>query len=287
MSSRMPVFFLSHGGGPWPWLEDRRRMFDRSLRTFSALPERLPARPRAVLMISGHWEEPAFTVTTSAEPPMEYDYYNFPEHTYRIRYAAPGSPALAARVQSLLAGAGIACDSDPERGFDHGAFVPMSLMYPAADVPLVQLALKSGYDPAEHIRVGAALAPLRDEGVLIIGSGLTYHNMPGFRSSASLPVSQLFEAYLNEAVTQPDPALRNQMLTEWSQAPAARDAHPREDHLLPLMVAAGAAGTDRGSRLLVEYAMNVIMVSYQFPAAPLAAASLSDPNTVNHEPAGA
>lgn len=287
MYSRMPVFFLSHGGGPWPWLEDRRRMFDRSARAFAALPARLPVKPRAVLMISGHWEAEQFAVTTSEQPPMEYDYYNFPEHTYRIRYPAPGSPALAARVQTLLAAAGIPCGADAERGFDHGAFVPLSLVYPNAEVPVVQLALKSSYDPAEHIRVGEALAPLRDDGVLIIGSGLTYHNMPGFRSSASLPVSQLFEAYLNDAVTQPDPAMRKQMLIDWSKAPAARDAHPREDHLLPLMVAVGAAGEERGSRLLVEHAMNVIMVSYQFPAAPLADQSLADPHVVNDEFLGA
>jgi aromatic ring-opening dioxygenase catalytic subunit (LigB family) len=157
------------------------------------------------------------------------------------------------------------CLEDPQRGFDHGTFVPLWLMYPDADVPVVLLSMKSGYDPAEHIRVGQAIAPLRDEGVLIMGSGLTYHNMRGFRQPASMPVSEQFEAYLHQAIRQPDPAERNRMLVEWQSAPAARLAHPREDHLLPLMVVAGAAGGDPGEQIFVDVAMSVVMASYEFP----------------------
>ncbi len=127
-AARFPAYFLSHGGGPWPYMEERRQMFARSARAFAALPDRLPSRPRAILTISGHWEAPQFLVSTAAHPPMEYDYYGFPEHTYHIRYPAPGDPALAARVQELLSAQGIKAGADATRGFDHGVFVPLGRM---------------------------------------------------------------------------------------------------------------------------------------------------------------
>jgi aromatic ring-opening dioxygenase catalytic subunit (LigB family) len=264
-AQRLPVFFLSHGGGPWPWVDGMKQMFARTAREFAQLPARLPAAPKAVLVITGHWEAPEFSVSTAEHPPMEYDYSGFPEHTYRLKYSAPGSPALAQRVRDLLAQHGIASTGDPRRGFDHGTFVPLSLMYPAADVPVVLLSLKASYDAAEHIRAGEAIAALRDEGVLIIGSGLTYHNMAGFGRKTSTAAAEAFEAYLDEAVRQPDPAARNRMLVNWQSAPAARLAHPREDHLLPLMVVAGAAGADTGASVFVDHVLEVPMASYEFP----------------------
>ena len=264
MSTRFPVYFVSHGGGPWPWMEDRRAAFAKTVRELSALPQRLPARPKAVLVITGHWEAPEFTVSTAAQPPMDYDYYGFPEHTYQLQDPAPGSPALAARARGLLQQAGIPCGEDPQRGFDHGTFVPLYLMYPDADVPVVLLSMKSGYDPMAHIRTGQALQPLRDEGVLILGSGLTYHNMRGFGQDSSTPVASEFEAWLNQAISQPDAARRNELLAHWSTAPSARLAHPREDHLIPLMVVAGAAGSDVGHQLFVDHVMKVAMASYEF-----------------------
>lgn len=265
---RFPVLFVSHGGGPWPWVDGMKEVFAKTAREFAALPRRLPARPKAILVITGHWEAQEFSVSTAEQPPMDYDYHGFPEHTYKLQYPAPGSPALAARVADLITRAGMPCLEDPQRGLDHGTFVPLCLMYPDASVPVVLLSMKSGYDAAEHIRVGQAIAPLRDEGVLIMGSGLTYHNMRGFRQPASMPVSEQFEAYLHRAIRQPDPAERNRMLVDWQSAPAARLAHPREDHLLPLMVVAGAAGEDAGEQIFVDVAMSVVMASYEFP--PLA-----------------
>jgi aromatic ring-opening dioxygenase catalytic subunit (LigB family) len=265
-ATRFPVFFLSHGGGPWPWVDGMKQMFARSAREFAGLPARLPAKPKAVLVITGHWEAAEFSVSTAEHPPMDYDYTGFPEHTYHLQYPAPGSPALAARVRELLGLAGIPSREDPQRGYDHGTFVPLSLMYPDADVPIVLLSLKHGYDAAEHIRVGQAIAPLRDEGVLILGSGLTYHNMAGFGRASSTAVARAFEQYANEAVMQPEAAMRNRMLVEWQSAPGARLAHPREDHLVPLMVVAGAAGNDVGERIFLDHAMQVDMGSYQFPA---------------------
>ncbi|WP_426208935.1 DODA-type extradiol aromatic ring-opening family dioxygenase [Massilia sp. TWP1-3-3] len=266
-AGRMPVYFLSHGGGPWPYIDGVREQYATTERAFRALPARLPAKPAAILVITGHWEAAEFSVSTAARPPMEYDYSGFPAHTYQIDYPAPGSPALAERVAALLGEAGVTALGDARRGFDHGTFVPVGLMYPEADVPVVKLSLKSSYDPLEHIRIGQALQPLRDEGVLIIGSGLTYHNMRGFGRDESTRVAVAFERYLSDAIQQTEGAARNQLLVDWQHAPGARLAHPQEDHLLPLMVVAGAAGNDAGKVLVVENVMKVPMASYEFGGA--------------------
>ena len=262
---KLPTLFISHGGGPWPWIDERRVDFAGTLQWLQQLPGTLPEPPRAILSVSGHWEEPEFTVATSAQPPMVYDYYGFPEHTYRIEYSAPGSPELARRVHGLLAGAGVPAAEDAERGFDHGTFVPLAVMYPNAEVPIVSLSLRSSLNAAEHIRMGAALAPLRDEGVLIVGSGLSYHNLRALRMSATAgPVSEQFEAWLTRAVADPNAEARNSLLSRWTEAPAARQAHPREEHLIPLMVAAGAAGASRGHLAFQDHVWGVSMASYRF-----------------------
>ncbi|WP_428331862.1 DODA-type extradiol aromatic ring-opening family dioxygenase [Novosphingobium sp.] len=241
---RQPVFFLSHGGGPWPWLEGEfRRDFDWLEASLKALPGQLPAVPRAILAVSGHWEETDFTVSSAARPGMVYDYSGFPEHTYHISYPAMGSPEVAAEVVALGAAAGIAIDTDPSRGFDHGTFSMMQPIYPDAQVPVVSLSMRHSYDPAAHIALGAALAPLRDRGVVIVGSGLSYHNLRMFDPRAAVP-SAAFDAWLRATLTGDDPAARIAALERWDTAPAARIAHPREDHLIPLMVATGAAGGD-------------------------------------------
>lgn len=245
-AARMPVVYLPHGGGPWPFV-DLGRFVDRSevdslagyLRSVADI-----ARPRAMLVISAHWEENVPTVMTSTAPPILYDYYGFPPASYAITWPAPGSPALATRVQELLSGAGIDSATDASRGFDHGTFIPLKLTFPSADVPTIQLSLQRRLDPAEHVAIGRALAPLRDEGVLIVGSGMSYHNMRGFGGSGRA-VSETFDAWLREIATAA-PDARDRGLTAWASAPAARQAHPREEHLLPLMVIAGAAGADVG-----------------------------------------
>jgi len=263
-NTRFPTIFISHGGGPWPYIEDMRQRFALTAAELEKLPSTLLVKPKAVLVITGHWEEPQFTVSTAENPPMEYDYYGFPEHTYHVQYPAKGSSALAKRVGELLNLAGIENAEDADRGFDHGVFVPMLLMYPEADIPIVLLSMKTTYNPFEHIKLGEALAPLRDEGVLIVGSGLTYHNMRGFGRPASLEPSVQFEQYLYEAISNPDPQLRNQALINWEQAPLARLVHPREDHLIPLMVVAGAAGSSIGQRIFTDTVFEVVMASYRF-----------------------
>lgn len=240
----MPVYFISHGGGPWPYMPEARDAYARLAASLRDIPARLATAPSAVLMVSAHWEtRGGFGIMASPRPPMLYDYYGFPAHTYQIQYPAPGSPPLAARVQQLLGQAGLAASLDAERGFDHGAFVPMAVMYPQADMPMVQLSIDAGYDPAHHIALGRALAPLRDEGVLILGSGLSYHNLRALGEPGRVP-SARFDAWLQDVVADGPPALRAGRLLDWAQAPAARLAHPREDHLVPLMVAAGAAGEE-------------------------------------------
>ena len=246
-------------------MPDRIQDFAGTFEYLQKLPATLPSQPLAILCVSGHWEEPQFTVATSEQPPMVYDYYGFPEHTYRIKYPAPGSRAVAARVAQLLKGAGVTINEDAERGFDHGTFVPLAVMYPQAQIPVVSLSLRANLSASEHLRMGAALAPLRDEGVLIVGSGLSYHNLRALRvASTAGPVSDQFEAWLTQAVSEPDPAARAQQLSQWDAAPAARLAHPREEHLIPLMVAAGAAGESRGALDFRERVWGVSMASYRF-----------------------
>lgn len=264
--TRMPVVFAPHGGGPWPFVklgffaEGEEEELAGYLRSLKDLPK---TPPKALLIVSAHWEEDKPTVMTSTRPPMLYDYYGFPPESYEITWPAPGDPALAKRVQDLLAAAGIESATDDKRGFDHGTFVPFKLTYPEADVPAIQLSLKTGLDPKEHLAIGRALAPLRDEGVFILGSGLTYHNLRALRDPRSVPVSEAFDAWLRDTMTKP-PAERDALLERWTDAPGARAAHPREEHLLPLMVIAGAAQDDVG-RVAYNGAMNRLRLSaYHF-----------------------
>lgn len=262
--TRMPTHFISHGGGPWPWMPDWRAMFHNLEASFVQLVADLPERPKAILMVSGHWEGPEFAVMSSAAPPMVYDYGGFPPHTYDITYPAPGDPELAARIAGLIRAAGLPTRMDPARGYDHGCFVPAYIMYPKADVPLVQVSLQSGYDPARHIALGRALAPLRDEGVLILGSGLSYHNLRLFGPGARIP-SETFDAWLGQALALP-PAKRTAAIEAWETAPHARTCHAQEDHFAPLFVALGAAEADPATRTYHDTGLfgGVTASSYRF-----------------------
>ena len=249
---RLPTYFISHGGGPWPWMKEQMGgAYDGLEAALAGMPAQVGRTPRAVLMVSAHWEAPRFTVQTSPAPGMLYDYGGFPDFTYHIRYPAPGAPAVAARVRELLSAAGIASAEDASRGFDHGMFAPMAVIYPQADVPVLQLSLKTGLAPDEHLALGRALAPLRDEDVLVVGSGLSYHNLRAFGPAARAP-SAAFDAWLSDTLAIADAPARSAALAAWERAPAARLAHPREEHLLPLMVALGAAEADAATRVYHE-----------------------------------
>jgi len=264
----LPTYFISHGGGPWPWMqEEMQGRYDCLKASLQALPRELALRPKAVLMISAHWEEAEFTVMSGAQPPMLYDYHGFPEHTYRVVYPAPGAPALAQQVHGLIEQAGMAAASDGRRGFDHGMFSPMVVLWPGADMPVVQLSLRRGLDPRQHLALGRALAPLRHEGVLIIGSGLSYHNLRAF-GPAARPASAAFDAWLQQTLVDSAPEPRSAGLIRWEDAPAARAAHPREEHLLPLMVALGAAEQEPAACIYHEddFLGGVVVSSFRFGA---------------------
>ncbi len=264
----LPTLFVPHGAGPCFFMDwEPADTWLRMGNWLRAVPERLGAQPKALVVVSGHWEAPAFTVNAQAAPPLLYDYSGFPTHTYELEYPAPGAPELAVRVQQLLDGAGFAAEADHARGLDHGIFIPLKMIYPQADIPIVQLSLRAGLDPAEHLAAGRALAPLRHEGVLIIGSGMSYHNMRRFRfdDSALDPDSVRFDQWLTETVSLPA-STRAQRLKDWATAPGGRAAHPREEHLLPLHVVAGAAGEDAGRRVFHDRVLGSLQSAFMFGA---------------------
>lgn len=236
-----PVLFIPHGGGPLPLLGDKGH---QELVAFLQDIHQKFETPDAILVISAHWEESKPTITSGQSPSLIYDYYGFPEESYDIQYPAPGSPELADRIHSLLVDNEIDAVLDDQRGFDHGLFVPLKIMYPAATIPCVQLSLINNLDAGLHIAIGKALTPLRNENILVLGSGFSFHNL-----GAMLKPGQVhhdtqnidFENWLIETCTNPSLAEneRTNNLGHWEQAPFARYCHPREEHLLPLHVCYG------------------------------------------------
>ena len=250
----LPVYFVSHGGGPWPWIKDQfgsGTTFDKLEASLQSIAEEIGNSAKAILMVTGHWEAPEFSISNAQRPGMLYDYSGFPPETYKIQYPAPGSPVLATKAQQLLLEAGFVSHLDSERGFDHGTFTVMYPMFPKADVPVLQVSVRMDLDPLAHLKAGKALAPLRDEGVVIIGSGLSFHNLSLRGPKAKAP-SAAFDSWLNNTLTKHTSRERWKLLTEWRHAPSARLAHPRADHLLPLMVAAGAAGDEKAECIYHE-----------------------------------
>ena len=241
-NNKAQIVYFSHGGGPLPILGDasHQAMVDFMLQ----LPSQL-RKPDAILVISAHWEESTATLLGAHTPPMLYDYYGFPNKAYEIKYPAPGSPNLANRIAELLQKANIPAHIDPQRGFDHGLFIPLKLMYPQADIPSLQLSLLRGLNPATHIALGRALRELMHENILVVGSGFSFHNMSAFYwqgINAPDPANDAFQNWLIEVCTGQIPqSEREQCLIEWEKAPSARYCHPREEHLLPLHVCLGMA----------------------------------------------
>jgi 4,5-DOPA dioxygenase extradiol len=245
MNGQSPVLYFPHGGGPMPLLGDagHEHMIDFLRAITPAL-----GKPAAILVISAHWEAKVPTLTSGESPSLLYDYFGFPQESYAITYPAPGDPALARDVYQLLRAGGLEARLDDQRGFDHGLFVPLKIMYPAAEIPCVQLSLVSGLDPESHLRIGRALLELRKQNVLVVGSGFSFHNMRAFDFSghaAPDPQNDAFQDWLmdtctNRAITREE---RERRLARWALAPSARYCHPREEHLLPLHVCCGAAGT--------------------------------------------
>ena len=266
-AQRLPTLFIPHGGGPCFFMDPppaAPQLWVKMEQYLRGIAASLPAHPRAILIVSGHWEAKVPTVNTAAHPTLLFDYYNFPEHTYRLTYPVQGDPDLAAEVRRLLAAAGIASAEDAARGLDHGVFVPLKVAFPDAEIPVLQLSLQQGLDPAAHLAIGRALAPLREQGVLIVGSGMSYHNLRMLFSGRGNEAAAAFDDWLVAAATDPDPARRDAQLTRWADAPGARECHPEEEHLIPLMVAAGAAGADAGTRDYGERLAGKALSAFRF-----------------------
>ena len=245
MTSLPRALFVSHGGGPMPLLGDPGH--SQMVTCLQGLAASFP-RPRAIVVVSAHWEEAVPTMTAHSNPPLIYDYSGFPPESYTIEYPCPGDPTLARDIQQLLGQRQIAANLDTTRGLDHGVFVPLKIMYPAADIPCVQMSLVNTLDGAVHIDIGSALQKLAQQNVLVIGSGFSFHNMRAFfgpTTAESSHLNQAFEDWLNNTCSNKEIAEpeRRQLLEHWTTAPGARFCHPREEHLLPLHVCYGVAQT--------------------------------------------
>jgi len=263
---RLPTFFIPHGGGPCFFMAwNPPGIWDRMAAFLRGIAATLPRPPRAIVLVTAHWLEADFAVSSGERPGMVFDYHGFPPHTYELNYPAPGEPALAARIAQRVSGAGLVTRLDGARGFDHGTFIPLLLMFPQAEVPVVQLSLRRDLDPQAHLDAGRALAPLRDEGVLIVGSGMSFHHMRGYGDPRFGPVSDAFDAWLTQAV-EAGPSQRTHALAAWEQAPQARLCHPprAEEHLLPLMVAAGAGGDSPGRKVFSDRVMETTLSAFRF-----------------------
>jgi 4,5-DOPA dioxygenase extradiol len=237
------VIFVSHGGGPLPLLGDARHR--ELINSLESIAGELPT-PSGIVVISAHWEEAQPTVTGGVSPALIYDYYGFPEESYNIRYSAPGAPPLAESIFSALSDAGIPARTDTNRGFDHGLFVPLKIMFPDAGIPCVQLSLIDTLSAAAHVQTGKALAGRLGEDVLVVGSGFSFHNLKAFFSPPRQLIAagnEAFERWLTETCTGTDldENDRERRLINWDMAPGARLCHPREEHLLPLHVCYGIA----------------------------------------------
>jgi len=257
----LPALFISHGAPTLPLEDVPARQF------LSGLGTRI-GRPAAVLAVSAHWETDAPRVSAAGRPETIHDFYGFPDALYRISYPAPGAPELAARVVERLDEAGIPATTDPARGLDHGAWVPLMLMYPEAAVPVTQLSIQPELGPAHHLAIGRALAPLRAEGVLVLASGSAVHNLRdlawGAKGGRPVEWARQFDAWLADRIER---GAMEELLDYRRRAPHAVRAHPRDEHLLPLFTAMGAGGPDvSGRRIHESFTLGSLsMAAFSFP----------------------
>lgn len=242
-SMKFPTLFVNHGGGPMPLMGKQPHL----VKHMKEVTKRFPEKPKSIVVLTAHWEASPIQITNYSQPqPLNYDYGGFPQETYEYKYPAPGSPNLSTRIQQLLSKKQINSELEESRGFDHGVFVPLMIMFPEADIPVVSVSLHASLDADTNMRVGEALEPLREEGVLILGSGYTFHNLPKFfrPTKESKKASLDFNQWLKDAVKSPN-TLKEQ-LANWDKAPGGRISHPREEHLLPLFMVAAAGGYTGG-----------------------------------------
>lgn len=261
-SSLAPVFYLPHGGGPLPLLGDPQHL---ALTQFLTQLGSKLATPAAILVVSAHWESPHPALTAAENPALLFDYSGFPAQSYQLSYPAPGAPQLAAQIADKLQQAGFSPQLNTSRGWDHGVFVPLLMLRPQADIPVLQLSLLKGLDPATHIALGEAISFLRSQNVMIIGSGMSFHNMQAFFRPDLVSDNQVseFNQYLISSLQpQHSYADQTQRLINWQQAPHARLIHPREEHLLPLHVCFGAAKGATAQVLFNDKVLNKTVLAF-------------------------
>eukprot|EP01112_Ceratiomyxa_fruticulosa_P001993 TRINITY_DN1213_c0_g1_i1.p1 TRINITY_DN1213_c0_g1~~TRINITY_DN1213_c0_g1_i1.p1 ORF type:complete len:320 (-),score=63.87 TRINITY_DN1213_c0_g1_i1:138-1097(-) len=255
-ANKLPTVFVSHGGGPCFFMSAEESSIPQmargseAMKSLQRLPKQLGAeKPTAIVIISGHWESDKVLIGAKERyTKLYYDYGGFPRHTYEIEYKAPGDPNLAKEIQGLLQSKGIPAELDFNRDWDHGVFVPLKVSYPDADIPIVEMSILRNYDPKTHIEIGKALEPLRERGVLIVGSGFATHN---FRPPG-LKIQQQFIDAVTETAVGTEGKEREKGFLEWAKLPGARAAHPREDHWIPFLVVVGAALNDKGKLMYRE-----------------------------------
>jgi 4,5-DOPA dioxygenase extradiol len=248
----MPVLFQAHGAPP---LLDDPGWIAELADWAKALP-----RPRAIVVVSAHWEAHPLAIGATRPVPLIYDFYGFPEKFYKLAYPSPGAPDVAARIRDLLDTAGIAHVDEPERGLDHGTYVPLMCMYPAADIPVLQISLPS-QDPKQLFAVGRALAPLRAEGVLLVGSGFITHNLRALRLPEVPQWSRDFDAWAGDVIARHD---HDALIDYRAKAPGVRESLPTHEHFVPLLVAAGAAPDAAVTFPITGFWWNMTRRSVQF-----------------------
>jgi len=267
-ATRLPTAFVSHGGGPSFFIDGKGGpmseidMHSEPKKSLERLPKQLGAeKPDAIVIVTAHWEGGGEVLISGKDEytKLYYDYGGFPAFTYELQYRAPAHPKLAAQIAKMLTDSNIPAKLDKKRDWDHGVFIPLKVMFPNADIPVVAVSILSSYDPAAHIAVGKALAPLRDQNVLILGSGFATHNFDPKSGVANVP----FTTAVTQAIALPQ-AEREQAFVNWTKFPMARLAHAQEDHFMPLHVVVGAAGSDSGKALFSSVNGRMAFVNWGF-----------------------
>lgn len=267
-SKKQPAFYIPHGGGPCFFMDwsqiGPKDTWEKMATWLKGIRSTLPESPRALILVSAHWEESEFTLLDHENPSLLFDYSGFPKHTYELTYPARVDRKLVFLIAEKMKSLGIESRRDHSRGFDHGVFIPLKLIFPDAEIPIIQISLKKDLSPEVHLRLGRALETFREQGVLVMGSGMSYHNLRELFSGREIDVSQAFDDWLTSAIEEKDVSIREKKLLDWERAPFARQAHPREEHFIPLFTVLGAAGRDEGRRVFTDRVMGAVTSAYRF-----------------------
>lgn len=253
VNKKSDIIYFSHGGGPLPVLNDPTH---KAMNEFMLnLPESIDV-PENIIVFSAHWEEEVITVQSGENPDIMYDYYGFPKEAYEIKYPCKGNPQLAFEIAELLGESNIPCRLDDKRPYDHGSYIPLKMMYPDADIPVIQISLNKNLDPLTHLETGRALRSLLNENILVIGSGFSFHNMRKFdfggQNTEDILNDEFQDSLIAICTEIKDESKKWKLIAEWDKLPGAGYCHPREEHLVPLFVCAGLAG-DPGIKIFDDY----------------------------------